>query len=234
MPGEFSLELRRSYDKSDWEPAEFLQPRPKLLIDDDSGRSMTGVVLVQPRILKCNLTVAQADWPAIVVSEKLKSQILEGGMQHIMFRPVGIIGKPEEGYAQSWYRLTTSEAREKAKSATITKFAEGLWELSSDLVLPRLSPQCQLQDEKGNPVRDDFSTGTFLREDFYKPPELHYTRGSIQNAGPFDLALTYEPLSGWYPTWQWYRHLVASKRFYEFCKARKLKMDWIPVRIDPD
>jgi hypothetical protein len=255
---EYTLEYRRTYEKGDWEPAECLEPRPKLLIDDDSHRSMTGVLLVEPKVLQRKISIAQASWPAIVVSEELKRQILDAGLKHVAFKAAAIMGNPKEGYGQSWDRLLVEVAREqsmgekivetqrqkaerlravgqeRARNTKITRFAEGLWELSSDLVLPRLSPRCQLQDEKGEPVRDDFSTGIFLREDLYQPPELRYTRSSIRKVEPFDLALTYEPLSGWYPTWEWYRHLVASKRFYEFCKARKLKMDWIPVRIDPD
>jgi hypothetical protein len=231
----FRLEYRRTYEKSDWEAVPFLQPRPKLLIDDDSGRSMTNLILVQPKVLQRKITIAQASRPAIIVSEDLKRTILDAGLRHSAFKPVGVIGDPDEGYGQSWYRLTTEEAREKAKSAKITRFAENLWELSSDFVLPALSDKCPLKYEDGTPFDGDYSKGCcFLREDLYQPSELHYRRNAISGLETFDLALTYESFGACFPVWSWYRELVASQRFYQFCVAQKLNMRWVPVRIDPD
>lgn len=49
----------------------------------------------------------------------------------------------------------------------------------------------------------------------------------------FDLALTYERFEHAKGT-PGDRRLVASQRFYQFWLTHKLKMDWVPVRIDPD
>jgi hypothetical protein len=95
----------------------------------------------------------------------------------------------------------------------------------------------KLIDGAGRPFDGDFLKGCFIDDGFYTPQEPHYKASEMANAEPFDLASTYEqfgnaPIQSNPDAGPGERMLIASKRFYEFCVKNKLKMDWIPVRLD--
>ncbi len=104
---------------------------------------------------------------------------------------------------------------------------EQYWELVTNLRMPRLSPGLHLIDGIGGLYEDGKSHACIVKDGF-TPAEMRYRSSDLAKLGPFDLARTHEPNGGKAGTF------VASKRFYDFCQAEKLEIDWIPVRIDPD
>lgn len=103
-----------------------------------------------------------------------------------------------------------------------------IWELHTHLLLPPLSPVCELY-ELFDPNTDDFS-GYAINDTLHMPPQLRYRSEDLRDIPPFDVARTREALG-----WGLSDHpLVVSQRFRRFCDANKLKLDWVPVRVDPD
>ena len=89
---------------------------------------------------------------------------------------------------------------------------------------------CTFVNERdGMPSESGWQPSTVLVEG-NSWPEFHYLESAIRAVEPFDLALTFEGWGGG----NGLPKFVASQRFYQFCRKHKFKMNWIPVRIDPD
>jgi hypothetical protein len=93
-----------------------------------------------------------------------------------------------------------------------------------------------LRDYRGNEYRPETSFQGCLRAGGKDSnPQLRYRKSDLDKMPDWDLAFTFEALVAGRPVAGPYdRSLVASKRFYEFCRENGLKTDWVPVRIDPD
>ena len=118
------------------------------------------------------------------------------------------------------------------ETVLVGKSAEPLpgpfWELTSDLVLPRLANTRQLiYGYNSAPFDGDYSKVLILTDGFYTTAEYHYRASDLRAIEPFDVAVVSENLGG-------FPDKIVSRRFYEFCKKEKLRMEWVPVRIDPD
>lgn len=101
-----------------------------------------------------------------------------------------------------------------------------IWEIESQTAMPALSPDCQLidlYDPKGGAL-----TYRDVDEGLHFPGLLRYRRDDMVALSDIDVARTREGLG-----WGMYDHpLIISQRFYQFCKAQKLKLDYLPVLID--
>lgn len=106
--------------------------------------------------------------------------------------------------------------------------AEALLELTSDFILPPLSPTMRIEYEDGTKFDGDFKRRYVIREGLYRTPELHYLSSSLEGLEPFDLACSFE----WWGS-EVSRRTIASKRFYQFCVDQGVETEWVPVRIDP-
>ncbi len=208
-PGLYRLIIRRHYDASDWETARYLQPSPKSSLGLSVKRSRSDRLILRPGHAQQKNLLAAANWPWLAVSDDMRQKLEQAGLQRLKFLDVQYTKQP-------------------------TPDLRPLWELTSDLRLPRMSPRCKFVNERGGAPVPQWEPSTVLVEGDEQSgniwPEFHYTESAIRSAEPFDLALTFEGWGGG----EGIPKLVASQRFYQFCKAHKLKMDWIPVRIDPD
>jgi hypothetical protein len=204
-PGMFHLWLLRKYEQSDFEQAELFEPDPV----DDVGtiveRSITARLKLKKSHLRLRNFLGKADRPWLIVSADMREKMEKAGLKRLYFKET------------------------EANGTTLKDETNQIWELDSGLELPPMSPKCDFRYEIGGaPFAGDYSLGRTLVEGFYINPEFHYTRSAIKSVGEFDLARTHE---------RWGdadapRKLVCSRRFYEFCNAHKVKMNWIPVRID--
>lgn len=101
-----------------------------------------------------------------------------------------------------------------------------IWEIESQTAMPALSPACQLielYDPQGGALkyRD-------VDEGLHFPGLLRYRRNDMAPLSDIDVARTREGLG-----WGMYDHpLIISQRFYQFCKAQKLKLSYLPVLTD--
>ena len=221
VPGQtrplYSLSLVREYTTHDFEEAELLRPVP--LVYYDSGWTLDGRVTLiaqtglddndepYPGGIQPDEDIAQAQF-ACVVSSRLRGLLEQSSLTHFAFKDV-VIDDPEDIHLPG-----------------------PIWQLTSDLILPPLSPRNFLTDAYGKVLASgERGVGqTFVREGqtvpdaLYEPVEMHYSRAVLDTVGSFDLALAYE--------WSSSGYLVVSSRFYRFCTEAGLKMRWEPVRID--
>jgi len=206
---EYEMILSRTYDVQDWKRAAYLEPTPWLWLGKYETRRYGKPLQIQGEHAKQRLNIALVNQWWIVVSEKVRVSMEKAGLLHVAFKPVETIG-----------RETTPGACQ-------------IWELTSDIFLPPLSPKCELVDSCGNPSKgDNLTHGCYLREGLYGSPEKHYKESAITSVEPFDLARTNERFGP--NEIQADHQLVASQRFYQFCVSQAFDMRWIPVRIDPD
>lgn len=145
--------------------------------------------------------IATASGLGIVVSNSLKER----------FEAEGLIGA----------RFAHIESR---RSATVVD--PDYWQLTSDVIMPSLSPTMALYDENHIPHNGDPSKIVYMREGWdaprvlYEPVELHYRKDDLDKMEPFDVATTLEQI-GWGA-----KHIIVSSRFRQFCIKRGLHMVW--------
>jgi hypothetical protein len=145
----------------------------------------------------------------LLASDRLKQQMEQAQLRHLVFGEVRFLRRqpPEERY----------------------------WYLTSDLILPPMAPVYKLVNKHGEPI-SEYEEGCSVREGLsipevlYRPLERHYRASDLAKVEPFDIGLA-GPFAQKSSN---YLGRVVSNRFYRLCVAHKLKMDWIPVRVDPD
>jgi hypothetical protein len=112
------------------------------------------------------------------------------------------------------------------------------WEVETEPMLPPLSDTMQIVDRDGRPVtRGDVSRGPVrpLSPDGVRPVEHRYRRGDLDSIGPFDMALTFEPLGRRIgPDGSRSGRRIVSQRLYRTVRDAGFADDihWTPVRID--
>ncbi len=104
------------------------------------------------------------------------------------------------------------------------------WEIGSTVVLPKLANTHQLVHVNDEPFLGDYSRPVWVREPPFanRSAEFYFRARELKSIEPFDLARTFENHRKLGHT------LVASQRFYRFCRELELPIRWQPVRIDPD
>jgi hypothetical protein len=202
------LIYRREYDERDWEAAEWLQARTYRDFEQVyAERGSDGRLQMEPRFFKRPIILDGSGADSLIVSKQVRTWLEEGGLRGMVFRPT---------------------AKVKGRGAADES---NLWELTTEVVLPRMSSRMTFLDAQGHPTQAGQEGGFSLVEGFFIPVEYHYTRSALARVRDTDLALTWEHFG--MPD-SHYPEILVSKRFYEVCCAHGLKMDWIPVRIDPD
>jgi hypothetical protein len=101
--------------------------------------------------------------------------------------------------------------------------SRGFWELVSSVILPPM-PRERVVVRKEAP--EDYVNVAGIRDGEFADREIHYAEAAIRRIEPFDFALTHEVFGG-------ERWPVVSQRFRQFALAQKLKVSWVPVRLDP-
>jgi hypothetical protein len=109
------------------------------------------------------------------------------------------------------------------QAIVIFKGSVDFWELRSDRTLPPLSPKMAIMG--GDFIR----SGWEIPDVLYLPTEYHYRQSDLANVEPFDIAFTHERIGNF-----GVQDLIVSHRFYRFCVANKLNVDWQRVHIDQD
>lgn len=220
-PDEYTIEIERIYEPEELNSAEYLELVPYAFTEglsrDDHGR-----IKIDGRELQPSAAFASTKLPWVIVPDRVKRLLQESDLHHIAFWPTIMVG----GFL----------AKDRKEPISWEVYGEPWWELTSELILPPLSPSVDLRDADGQPLSrgsNNFSNGCHLREGLYSHPELHYRKQDLQAVEPFDAALTYEPFGTKGVPLDW-RRLVVSRRFRDFCLEHGWKADWVPVRIDED
>lgn len=215
-PDEYMLNLIRKYDHKDYEAAEYLEPSPEVYVE---GMRMTkdGALRITKKTVRPGILLATAGAGDDVVSSRFLESIRSASLLHVLTRPTelyddqAVIDDKWSPHVVPW-----------------PDPAEALLELTSDFILPPLSPSMRIEYEDGTKFDGDFERRYVIREGLYRTPELHYLASSLEGLEPFDLACSFE----WWGT-EFSRRTIASKRFYQFCVDQGVETEWVPVRIDP-
>jgi hypothetical protein len=212
-PKEYSFHIRREYDESDFKATEY----HKITVPEWQGADLVRDGMIYLIRSKCPMGVELAGNDCgYVVSDRLRKDIEATGLRGVVFHETALIDSFEESKRNI---ATWNEAGEPP-----------WWQITSDLVLPPLSPSCTLLDRNGDPYREGGTTGCLIIEGFYVPAELHYQRRALASVGPFDLALTRERFGlGAANSYPW---KVVSRAMYEFLTKRGVKAGYVPVRMD--
>ena len=216
QPGQFWMRAERVYEQADYEQAAYFVPRPVEQFMPYDIRTADDLLRLESTLLQPEKQIGFVGWASVVVTNALRLRLQQAQLRRLSFRETVIEDndEAEERYA---------EGVEKRQEVF-----DPFWELTSDLILPPMSPDSKFVDHDGQPFIGDLSKGCFLYDGFLHEPEPHYLAGSLEAAAPFDLALTHERFGNYEGVS--YRRLIASKGFYNFCVSNHLKMNWIPVR----
>jgi hypothetical protein len=204
---DFYFARGRHYDADDFASFSLLQPMGNPDLEDYIWPDEDGTLLIKKRFFKRKRLLDTGNIHSLLVSADIRTLLEEAGFRGMKFKPVA----PQE------------------QGAVVA--LENLWELTTDRRMPPLSDYCTFFDQQAKPVRGSAETANQYLEDFYPQSELHYRASTVRD-WPWDFTLTHELF--WYGEKRHRRRLVVSKRFYDFCRDNKLKMDWLPVQIDPD
>ena len=202
-PSDFSIDCEREYESADFEGAFIFELCLTDGLRDVTVRDGDGLLELHSDFWDEPPEIGFAGMSGTAVTSRLKVLIEKVGLQKLVFKPTKVIGGKAKDF-QNFY-----------------------WELTTYVVMPKLSPVCRLVDFNGNNYIDGLSERCIVKDGF-TPAEMHYRASDLATMEPFDLARTHEPIGGQAGTF------VASRRFYDFCQSENLEIDWIPVRVDPD
>ncbi len=206
LPVEYCVEYQREYEPEDFDHARYLQVVNQVLIAQDQHRDGEGRLQIPASALRPNLRLGCVLFHAIVVSETVRNQMMDAGLVGPEFEV--IVPQGQGG-----------------QEATGT-----FWELRSSVTLPPMPAERVVRHE-GEPADHPHLGG--IRDDGWFPKEIHYPQSEIEKIEPFDFALTREVFGS--ANWKLFRGErwpIASQRFRQFCLARSLPLEWVPVRID--
>lgn len=205
------------YEPSDFEGLDYLALNPHEATP--AGYRTDGLIeLMRAGLNKtADLMVMGAGW--YVVPDRIKAVIESSDLVGPMFRPTRLIDDP--GPRKKYFDWQE-------------EFGSTWWELTSEIAMPPLSDTVEVRDRNSQPLKDrqDFSNGFYPVDGFYARPELHYRRSEMDAMPAFDLAKTYEPMG--INEESDARPLIASRRFYDFCREKQIKTEWVPIRIEED
>lgn len=207
-PVEYYLEYHRQYDLQDYDTARYLLLHHQVLVAEEHERDEEENLVLPAGNLTPGAGIGCVQpWPwATVVSDELRHEMVATGLIGLQFEPVVVQGR----------------------------VCGTIWELRSPIILPPMPAERVVRIEDlpaDDPHVADYRDGDFCGLD----KEIHYAESEIGKIEPFDLGLTHEIFGR--SEWRRFageRLPIVSQRFRQFCLARKLKLSWVPVRIDPD
>jgi hypothetical protein len=215
---EFWLELLRRYEEAELAACELLEVSPRVRCPADDRQEQTGYVMLDVHGLDNSADFAHARYRRYLVPNRVKRMLEGRELSHVLFRPT-LLADPHDTEGGM------------ARVIPWPRWGPPWWEITSDYTLPPVSPSMDLRDFESRPVpHGDRNRPYFRREGLYGHPELHYTRQSVQNLQPFDLARTFECFGG---KLRWdERTLVSSRHFYQVLKELNVETGWVPIRIE--
>jgi hypothetical protein len=202
--GHYQLLAHYHYDEQDLATSELLELRPTKALMADAEKNPDGSMEIKATPAVANLTGAWNMTLKFLMSDLIRDCCIAEGLIGPTFAPVTVRG---------------------ARQAV----AGTVWKLGASITMPKLSNTQDLRHvRREGEVEFDgvYSDNMHLRDGLHSVTEIHYRRSDLERMEPFDLAVTYEPLQ------QRAGRIIASPRFYRFCKANKLRFDYMPVRVD--
>jgi hypothetical protein len=221
QPEVFYMHIERCYSTRDLAACEHLELLGYRYYHMIPHRDPPQDLWITPKTARSKADFIQSDTErTIIVPQRVREALEAGDLRHLQFR--------------SEVHVSRELVGEKRREIPWSKFPERWYELWSDLILPRLSPTCIINDHSSNPyVEEGATVGCTLHEGFYLWPEMRYRRSDLAKVGDFDIALTHERFDIGAVA-EYKRAKVVSQRYYQYCLAHNLKAKWRPVRIEED
>lgn len=221
---EYELTQYRKYDEDDWATCELLRltpfeyPYPSSDDAEVMERTVDGLARVAVEEIPPRVDFLRAEGASALVPERVRSVLEGAGLRGILFRPT--------------VPIRVVDARAPIVDCSWNDFPERWWELTSDVVLPPVSPSMAIASLSGKPVIRGATSVCSVSDGtgFFGHPELRYVRAELEALGPFDLAYSFEGPS---PSGR-DRAIVVSQRFYQACRKHNLSVSWVPVHVESD
>lgn len=218
---QYSYQIQRVYTHTDLLKFKYLQ------FDGGFGEAWTGwltddrqrLILMKERRPKVRKGASDVSSGLPLCTTSLRENIEAQQYRHIAFRPTELRGDPT--FQGDPPRVVSGSLYDWSDIKS-----EPWWQITSDLTLPPLSPNMDLESTPGQIER---VVGVTPREGAYAAPELHYRRQDFDGLPDFDAALTYEHIRGLYD----FQNLIVSTRFYKFSHENRLPWKFLPVHVDP-
>ena len=202
--GHYRLVLHYHYEEKDLAASELLELRPTKALMADAEIHPDGSMEIKATPAVVNLSGSWNMTLDYLVSDLIRERCLSEGLAGPTFAPVTVRG-PRQAVVGT------------------------VWKIGASITMPRLSNTQDLRHVRSEGVVEFdgvYSDNMCLRDGLHSVSEIHYRQSDLERMEPFDLAVTYEPLQ------QRAGRIIASPRFYRFCKANKLRFDYMPVRVD--
>lgn len=226
--GYYNYALHRAYSDEELLRYDLLELRPPSGAFNGAKRGKDGELLIPEGLLPSPAGLDEWDFLSgyarhtwIFVPPRVKVILDSAHLSQLLIHP-----------ARFWPQNMALSDWPTVQQMTGIRF----WEIDTDITLPPVSSSVELRDEFGNTVRPgEGRVGVHIREGDYAYPQLHYNAPEINALPRFDIARTYENFFP-VPTREYrkdFSTIIVSRRFFEVCRANRLKADWIPVIIDP-
>lgn len=218
----YRLRVRREYDEADCAECEFLKLIPKdVKYFSGAGRDeASGLLVIDVECLDKRHDLAVGAPRQFIVSNRFAQLLGSSGLEGIILRPTVLLHR--EGH----------QGNPKAPRPEWEDYGLSPWyELTAEVELP---PAIKGRGESAPDFRRiDLRSGTIEFQGLRNGNvETHYLTSDVAKFPKFDLARCFERDEMEYARMD--RMLIASKRFYQFCRKHKVNAMWVPVRIDPD
>ncbi len=211
QPHEISLRIDRTYQARDFRDAPALELTPVSHFHSGRSRDDQGRLVLETPELNLKLQLGMTGYYGLVASSALKETLEAAGLIGLDFLPVTLTGP----------------------ARAVATRAGGFWELTSPIVLPRMSGRMRFYDAKdGTEVTHDGPPPFVYHEgpDFpaicSEPAEIYFASESWAHVPPFDLAMTHERPMGAHGL------PIGSPRLYRALIDAKVRASWVPVRLD--
>lgn len=198
------IEYLREFDEEDLAAANYLLPVAELTVGVAHKRTSGGILQIKTGYLNKRFRVGHV-FGKIVINDAVREDFEKQKFKHLILRRCEVYGDGAEDYADF-----------------------PIWEVTSDLVMPPLSPGCKFCDCYGGPEYTDPEKGCAIDDGLYLPTQFRYRASDLRAVEPFDIAYTREAFGFGLAS----HSLIVSQRFYQFCKKQKFKMWWYPVVLD--
>jgi hypothetical protein len=226
IKGGYTYELRRRYETGDFDAPDYLQVKHEVLISDDSERDNQGRLVLEAWRLMPALRMGCMLFNTTIVSDEIRRLMEAERLVGIAFKELVLTPSAEtrtlaDDKGRIFREVTPEDQDHIEKQGRY-------WELTSSVLLPPMPA-----DRVVRHFPDDDMHVAGIRDGDYFDKEIHYA-SAIRKIKPFDFALTHEIFGA--KSWQQFpgeRWPVVSQRFRQFCMAHRLKVSWVPVRLDP-
>lgn len=162
----------------------------------------------------------------LLVTSLFRSCLEQGGLSHLQFRPTQVWSDTDTVLVDT-KPVTFVPRTPPPRCLSWDEIGEEpWWEMTSDLVLPRVAPSMPLGSQEGDSQERTFGVWVYNNNPVW---ELNYRDEDLKQVEPFDAALTFER---WRGSRDENRFLIVSQRFRQAVLKHGLGMGFVPVHVE--